>query len=72
MRKLAVLNIETVPLANFDNRFFAALVDMGVMLVSIAMMVIALWLFTGGSLDFLTLRENSTRCLLFAAVSQYT
>lgn len=51
--KIPVLSPEKVPVANFDSRFFAAIVDMGVMLLGAGMIVIALWLFTGGSLDFL-------------------
>ncbi len=56
--KLAVLDTEKVPIANFDSRFFAALVDMGVMLGTAAVVVIALWLFTGGALDFLRTAQN--------------
>lgn len=51
--KLPVLNPERVPYANFDSRFFAALVDIGVMVLAAGVFTISLWLFTGGSLDFL-------------------
>ena len=52
--KLPVLNPERVPVANFDLRFFAGLVDFGVVIVGVSLVVAALWLFTGGSLSFLT------------------
>lgn len=51
--KLPVLDTSQVPIANFDSRFFAAFIDVGILFVGIVIAVLLLWLFTGGSLDFL-------------------
>ena len=51
--KLAVLDTKKVSLAPFDSRFFAALADMGILAASVGILVLALWLFTGGALSFL-------------------
>jgi len=51
--KIAVLNTEEVSLAGFDSRLFAGLVDFGILLAGTGLVVLALWLFTGGHLEFL-------------------
>ena len=51
---IPVVDTEKVGLSPFDSRFFAGLVDIALMIGVTGIVVLALWLLTGGHLDFLT------------------
>jgi len=64
--KLPVLNPEKIPAANFDSRFLASIVDMGALAAGVGVVVLALWVLTGGSLDFL--RSSHTQPVAYYLV----